>query len=177
MSRALLAAVALLGLALVDCHPRAPAPDPQPAPAVPKTGAPAGQRTERPTKKPRLVTADSTARPVIDTVRKQVELSTSRGRQVLVYVGATWCEPCQRFHDAVLSGKLDEAFPKVDFVEFDHDRDADGLEAGGYRSRMIPLFAVPSRSGRASGRQHAGAIKGDGAVDYVVPKLRMLLEL
>ncbi len=67
-----------------------------------------------------------------------------------MYVGAPWCEPCQVFHQALVAGELDRELSGVRFVEFDLDRDAEPLRAAGYAAPMIPLFALPEASGRAS---------------------------
>ncbi len=95
---------------------------------------------------------------------------------MVVYVGATWCEPCQRFHRAALNGELDAQFPRVTLVAFDADRDGERLAAAGYAwKKYIPLFALPGPDGRASGNQFEGGIKGEGAVSYLAPRLRALL--
>jgi thiol-disulfide isomerase/thioredoxin len=100
------------------------------------------------------------------------------GRQVVVYVGASWCEPCTRFHDAVAAGELDDAFPDVDFLEFDLDRDGRRLREAGYFSRLIPLFAVPRADGRAHDDPNtrlSGSIKGPRAVANIRGRLGPLL--
>jgi len=97
------------------------------------------------------------------------------GRALLVYEGAPWCEPCQAFHKAAADGKLDADFPTLTLLEFDNDRDADRLAAAGYQSKLIPLFAVPGPDGRSAGRQIEGGIKGDGAVDEIIPRLKSLV--
>jgi hypothetical protein len=97
------------------------------------------------------------------------------GRQLLVYVGAKWCEPCQRFHHAAEAGKLDASFGRLRLLEFDLDRDSERLAVAGYVSRFIPLIAAPGADGRASGRQMEGSVKGDGAVAEIVPRLGALL--
>jgi len=93
----------------------------------------------------------------------------------VVYVGAPWCEPCQRFHHAVEQGQLDATFPDVDLVTFDADRDSERLASAGYVSRLIPLLALPGPDGRASGKQVEGGIKGEGAVAYIAPRLEQML--
>lgn len=93
----------------------------------------------------------------------------------MVYAGATWCEPCQRFHHAVERGELGSSLPRVTFLEFDLDRDRERLVVAGYESKYIPLFALPSPDGRASGKQVEGGIKGEGAVAFIVPRLEALL--
>ena len=97
------------------------------------------------------------------------------GRDLLVYVGAVWCEPCQYFHKAAVAGKLDAEFPNLTLLEFDLDKDKDRLESDGYASAMIPLFTRPNADGRASDRRFEGSIKGDGAVANITPRLRQLL--
>lgn len=118
---------------------------------------------------------DPAGRPVADVIRAALPAARARGRDVIVYVGASWCEPCMRFHDAVAAGQLDETFPTLTLLELDLDRDRAGLEEAGYRSRMIPLFAVPADDGRSTGRMIQGSVKGEGAVANIVPRLQELL--
>ena len=96
-------------------------------------------------------------------------------KQLLVYVVATWCEPCARFHKAAESGQLDAEFGRLRLYVFDLDRDGDALEKAGYKSELIPLFALPNADGTSSGKQIEGSIKGDGAVAQISPRLRELV--
>ncbi len=97
------------------------------------------------------------------------------GLTLIVYVGATWCEPCRRFHDALQAGQLNDSLSGVRFLEFDHDAHQAGLNEAGYLRRFVPLFAIPGPDGQASERMHEGAIKGAGAVDFLLPHLKRLL--
>ena len=108
-------------------------------------------------------------------VRRELARAATDHRQLLVYMGATWCEPCRRFHQAAAAHKLDRAFPSLRLLEFDDDRDAARLAMAGYTSRYIPMFARPGPDGRGTGRQIEGSVKGDGAVNEIVPRLRTLL--
>lgn len=122
----------------------------------------------------RLLTAapgDDAAAVIKDERARQQAL----GRSTIVYVGAKWCEPCQHFHKAAAAGKLDKAFPKLTIVEFDADADGDRLKRAGYRSQYIPLFIVPDENGRPTDKRMEGSVKGDGAVDEIVPRLRRIL--
>ncbi len=96
-------------------------------------------------------------------------------KQLLVYVGATWCEPCVRFHKAAESGQLDAEFGTLRLLVFDLDRDGDALAKANYKSELIPLFAVPNPDGTSSGKQIEGSIKGDGAVAQISPRLHELV--
>jgi len=112
---------------------------------------------------------------VAPIVSSEQQRAGREGRPLLVYVGASWCEPCQRFHKAASEGKLDAAFPGLRLVEFDADRDGERLATAGYVGRFIPLFARPSGDGRSSGRQVEGSVAGDTVVDDITPRLRKLL--
>ena len=108
-------------------------------------------------------------------VRGEMDRARSDGRDLVVYVGAPWCEPCTRFHEAAAAGQLDTTFPTLRLLEFDHDKDEPRLAAAGYTSRMIPLFALPGDDGRASGKQIEGSVKGDAAVAQISPRLLALM--
>jgi thiol-disulfide isomerase/thioredoxin len=95
---------------------------------------------------------------------------------VLVYVGASWCEPCQHFHQAVEHGELNGSLNGLRFLEFDQDRDAAPLKVAGYVYQYIPVLALPDPDGRNHGRMITGSIKGPNAVQQdLVPRLQALL--
>jgi len=112
--------------------------------------------------------------PVAAFVAQQ--LKEAPAATTLVYVGASWCEPCQRFHRALEAGELDASLRAVRFVEYDYDVAKVELVADGYASRLIPLFALPNHDGRASSRAIEGSIKGPGAVGNILPRLQQLLK-
>ncbi len=110
--------------------------------------------------------------PLVAAERRRALLG---GHQALVYVGATWCEPCRRFHDAVKAGKLDQPFAGLRIVEFDLDVDSERLREAGYAPQFIPMLALPLADGRASGKHLEGSVKGEGAVAELTPRLEKLL--
>lgn len=117
-----------------------------------------------------------TAEPIQAIVRRELQRSAADGRDLVVYVGAKWCEPCTYFKQALARGELDAAFPKLRVLEFDLDRDRNRLKVAGCHSSMIPLFAVPQPDGRCSGKHRfAGSKKGPGAVANITPRLKALL--
>ena len=123
----------------------------------------------------RVEIVKTTGGDVAETVRREVVRAKVDRRDLLVYVGATWCEPCQYFHDAAAAGQLDATFPGLRLVEFDLDRDREALVRAGYSSKMIPLFAVPREDGSGSNEQIDGSIKGPSAVQQIAPRLKELL--
>lgn len=112
---------------------------------------------------------------VADVVRKAREQARAAGRTLVVYVGATWCEPCRYFHEAAGKGELDRAFPNLTLLEFDLDADRGRLERAGYLSNFVPLFVLPGDDGRPSSKRFEGSVKGPRAVADITPKLRALL--
>lgn len=108
-------------------------------------------------------------------VRDALARAAAEKRRLVVYVGAKWCEPCRRFHEAAARGQLDATFPDLTLLEFDLDRDGERLASAGYVSKYIPLFALPNTDGTSSGKQVEGGIKGEGAVAFITPRLEQLL--
>jgi len=113
--------------------------------------------------------------PVAPIVRAELERARAAHKTLMVYVGATWCEPCERFHAAAQTGALDARFPTLRLLVFDYDRDDARLVAAGYKSEMIPLFVLPREDGRSSGRQVEGGVKGEAAIEDIAGRLRTLM--
>ncbi|MBX3231063.1 MAG: thioredoxin family protein [Labilithrix sp.] len=107
-------------------------------------------------------------------IKAERERTMAESRDLLVYVGAKWCEPCQRFHHAAAEGKLDNEFPNLTVMEFDLDVDRDRIVAAGYASQFIPLFVVPDADGHPTDKRVEGGIKGEAAVLDLTKKLRPL---
>ena len=109
-------------------------------------------------------------------IQEQVELAEAAKLRVLVYVGASWCEPCQRFHQAVEHGELNGTLNGLRFLEFDQDQDAAELKTAGYVYQYIPVLALPDPDGRNHGKMISGALKGPRAIkENLVPRLHALL--
>ena len=108
-------------------------------------------------------------------IASEVARGARDGVPVLVYVGATWCEPCRDFHAAATAGTLDAALAPIRFLEFDLDRDGDRLAAAGYRSSFVPLFARPAPDGTASGAQTDGVKQGGAYVEQLTPRIQALV--
>ena len=142
------------------------------APVSADASAGALRRQEIAREKPALVAG---ALPVAAFVAEQLVLAPARG-VTLVSVGASWCEPCQRFHRALAAGELDGGLAGFRFIEYDFDVAKDALVAAGYRPSLIPMFALPKSDGTASGRQIEGSVKGDGAVANILPRLLSLTD-
>ncbi|MDB4947240.1 MAG: hypothetical protein JWP97_6774 [Labilithrix sp.] len=112
---------------------------------------------------------------VATVIKAAREEAKAQGRELVVYVGATWCEPCRYFHKAAAAGELDAAFPDLTVLEFDLDERREPLVAAGYVGELVPLFALPGPDGRASGQKLEGSVKGAGAVANITPRLKKLL--
>ncbi|MEO8874714.1 MAG: thioredoxin family protein, partial [Polyangiaceae bacterium] len=134
-----------------------PAPETTTQPQFPQQ--PTLPAKSRPANAPHFIDAPATGE-VPDIVKAQLAQTPSK---LIVYVGATWCEPCQRFHEAVNSGALDADLAGFTFLAFDMDRDRERLHPAGYQSKYIPLFVIPGADGRGGpGKQIEGSITGPG---------------
>lgn len=123
-----------------------------------------------------IIELEPSAEPLEAIVLREQARAAEEGRDLLIYVGATWCEPCQRFHEAVKRGELDRAFPKLRLLELDADRDRTRLMSASCTSKLIPMFARPDKRGGCDPtRAFTGSIKGPGAVANITPRLRSLL--
>jgi thiol-disulfide isomerase/thioredoxin len=112
-------------------------------------------------------TPDSDAPSTIRTKRLEAKAAD---RVLVVYVGATWCEPCQQLKREIASGRLDERFSRLTLLAFDADADADRLGAAGYVYRFVPYVALPGPDGRPSDAQQATG-QGQGAWRELLGKL------
>jgi thiol:disulfide interchange protein len=143
-----------LALAAISCSASQPAPQPP----------------------PQLIAGPNQASDLAPAIARERAAAEAQHARLLVYVGASWCEPCRRFHDALASGQLDATLRGVRFLEFDHDQAKEALARAGYQSQLIPLFALPRADGSASEQRIEGSIKGDSAVSAnLLPRLRDLL--
>ena len=143
-----------------------------PASAVEGTASPVAP----PALRPHFIPVPPELTVVEPFVQREFAASKTAGERTLVYVGASWCEPCQSFHQAVERGELDALLGRTRFLEFDADRHGAMLREAGYVYGLIPVIAVPTPDGRSSGRLLSGSIKGPTAVEQnLVPRLRALL--
>ena len=73
---------------------------------------------------------------VAPIIAKEVARATHDHKKLLVYLGATWCEPCVKFHEAAARGPARSGdFGDVRMLVFDADRDNEALERAGLQVR------------------------------------------
>ncbi len=108
---------------------------------------------------------------VVSVIRTERLAAKSQGRVLVVYVGASWCEPCRAFRAALEAGTLDARLAGLTLLELDVDRDADRIATAGYTSKYVPFFALPNADGSPSTTRLEYAGKGSGAVDAIAAGL------
>jgi len=109
--------------------------------------------------------------------RVRAELAQAQGdkKRLVVYVGAIWCEPCERFLKASKTQDFGKEFASVRFLKFDLDKHAAALERAGYNSQYIPLFVLPNADGTPSEKRSMGSKEGQAAVPYLKERVLSLL--
>jgi thiol-disulfide isomerase/thioredoxin len=110
---------------------------------------------------------DSDALSVVRTERLRAK---AEGRVLVVYAGASWCEPCKRFKNAIQTGSLDEKLSKTTLLVFDADRDTERLASAGYKFQFIPYVALPGANGEPTESAEAKG-KGSEAWREIVGRL------
>ncbi len=126
--------------------------------------------------RPEIVTIGRTDESVTKQVEQALAEAKRDGRSLVVYVSATWCEPCVRFHEAVDAGKLDSSLPNLRLLEFDFDKHEERLAKAEYLQQDLPLFAVPNPDGTPTQRYVTGAAKGPKGLAELTTKLQKMLE-
>lgn len=168
--------IGILGAALV-CMRCDRTSTSEPAPEAAATGSQASGSGAPAPSKVEIVELEPSAEPLDVIVKREQQRALRDRRDLLIYVGAPWCEPCTRFHDAAKRGELDAVFPTLRLLELDRDKDEERLRAAGCLTKMIPLFAVPTANGGCDlDRSITGSIKGPGAVANITPRLKRLLD-
>jgi thiol-disulfide isomerase/thioredoxin len=104
-----------------------------------------------------LAPADADA---LSTIRTERLRAKNDGRVLVVYVSASWCEPCKRMKEEIHAGRLDAKLPRITLLSFDADRDQDRLASAGYTFSYIPYVALPGPDGHPLEQAEA---KGKGA--------------
>ena len=112
---------------------------------------------------------------VAEIVKSARAQARAKHRALMVYIGAVWCEPCQRFHHAAEAGQLDAKFPNLTLLVFDLDNDGQRLKRAQYAPGYVPYFGVPGEDGHATSNAMEGSIKGEGAVENISPRLAELV--
>ena len=130
--------------------------------------------------RPRCAPRSSEGRPGAHPSRRSSPLSSRRGARNITACSSTsvrrGANRARRFHQAVLAGELDSTLDGVHLIEFDLDADREPLDAAGYASRLIPLFALPNADGTASEHRIEGSVKGPAAVEQnLMPRLQAFL--
>jgi hypothetical protein len=125
-----------------------------------------------------VVLAPAGQEPVEAIVQREMKKAQKDGRDLVIYVGAEWCEPCKRFKAAAKRGELDSEFPTLRLLEFDRDRDEARLQKAQCITDLIPLYARPTEDGRCDqNRRTMGGIKGPGTVQFIARRMKKMLAM
>ena len=107
---------------------------------------------------------------VLSLVRTERLKAKAEGRVLVVYVSATWCEPCKRLKAEIEAGRLDDRLGRTTLLAFDADADLDRLSSAGYAFKFVPYVALPGPDGRPADTEEATG-SGGGAWRALLGKL------
>lgn len=106
-------------------------------------------------------------------LKAEVGKAAERRQKPVLYIGATWCEPCSALKKYKSDPRMAEAFQGTYVIELDlDDWKVDELKALGFRAGVVPVFHVLGADGRASGPTIDGGAWGDNIPENMAPPLK-----
>lgn len=144
------AASAIALCAVVACNPGTKPVISQEGTATGSSNSPPPASSPAPSKSPgeklSVVTAAADG-DALSTIRTERLKAKADGRVLVVFVSASWCEPCKRMKEEIHAGRLDAQLGKTTLLAFDADKDGDRLGSAGYKYSFIPFVALPGADG------------------------------
>jgi hypothetical protein len=108
-----------------------------------------------------------------DGVKAEVAKAQAKKLTPIVYVGATWCDPCLALKKHRDDPKMVDAFEGTFVIEIDADDwNAASFGALGYKTSVIPIFIAVDAEGKATGRTIDGGAWGDNIPQNMAPPLK-----
>lgn len=108
-----------------------------------------------------VVTPADADTDAISTIRTARLRAKAEGRVLVVYVSATWCDPCKKLKSEIEAGHLDNRLGKTTLLAFDADRDGERLLGAGYSFKFVPFVALAGTDGHPADSQQATGHGGD----------------
>lgn len=106
-------------------------------------------------------------------LKAEVGKAAERRQKPILYIGATWCEPCAALKKYKSDPRMAEAFEGTYVIELDlDDWKLDELKALGLRAGVVPVFHALGADGRASGKTIDGGAWGDNIPENMAPPLK-----
>ena len=91
----------------------------------------------------------------------------------VVYVGATWCEPCLAIKKHRDDPRMKEAFTGVAIIEVDMDQwKSEQFAELNMKPSAIPVFYAVGSDGKATGKEIDGGAWGDNIPENMAPPLK-----
>lgn len=105
-------------------------------------------------------------------VEAEVAKAEATGKKHVVYIGATWCPPCQAIKKYKSDPQMVTAFAGTHVIELDvDDWTAPDLTALGYKASSVPVFIAVDKDGKAKGPTIDGGAWGDNIPTNMAPPL------
>ena len=106
------------------------------------------------------------------SVKGEVAKALAAGKKPVVYIGATWCPPCQAIKRYKSDPQMAAAFAGTHIIELDvDDWTAPDLAALGYKAASVPVFIAVDKDGKAKGPTIDGGAWGDNIPANMAPPL------
>ncbi len=168
-------AFAILGLVLVvGCVPsekRSSDGAPSPSAAADKKSTPSSVHTDA--RNPSWVAVPKGSGGLAAAIAREIAKKPSATAKPIVYLGASWCDPCAAIKRFKTDPRMLDAFQGTYVIELDvDDWKSEGLGALGYKTGTVPVFYAVDAAGKASGPTINGGAWGDNIPETMAPPLK-----
>jgi thiol-disulfide isomerase/thioredoxin len=116
--------------------------------------------------------------PLAALVAAEIATHPTGNLKPIVYLGASWCGPCQEIKRSKDDPRMLDAFDGAMVIEVDIDEwNKEQLTALGYKTGVIPVFIAVDRDARALGPMIDGGAWGDNVPEIMAPPLKKFVTL
>jgi hypothetical protein len=110
--------------------------------------------------------------PLVDALTRESKKAAERHEKPFVYIGATWCGPCNAIKKNLDRPLLVDAFRGAYVIHLDFDSWEDKLPAAGLAHDSVPVFFALDTAGRPTGRLVDGSAWGNDTPENIAPVLK-----
>jgi hypothetical protein len=148
------AALCLVTLAAVGCQSR-------PSPTQPPAGARGFELDEV-----------APGRPLAVVLSDGAAKAKAKGLRPFLYIGATWCQPCQKLHRSLDDERMVDAFRGTYVIHLDLDAWERELPSVGLRVAQVPVFFQLDAQGKPTGKSLDGGAWNEDVPAEMAPPLK-----
>jgi hypothetical protein len=119
-----------------------------------------------------LIEVNPTDGPLPAALQREAGKATQQHLKPFVYIGATWCAPCNAIKHNLDKPIMIDAFKGTYIMKLDFDAWEDKLPGAGLQHEAVPVFFALDASGKPTGRMIDGGAWGNDTPENIAPALK-----